>query len=503
MPAKTLMVQGTMSHVGKSWLVAGLCRLLYQDGLAVCPFKSQNMALNSFVTAEGLEMGRAQALQALAAGLEPDARMNPILLKPTSHTGSQVILGGRPIGHMSAREYFAYKSQLKPAIMEAFCALSREFDAVVLEGAGSPAEINLRREDIVNMGMAQMADAPVLLVGDIDRGGVFAQLLGTLEWLDPLERGRIKGLVINKFRGDKSLLDSGIRLLEERCGIPVVGVLPYMDLQLEEEDSLGLADFFGRGKRRSKEDGHTGPALDIGVVSLPHISNYTDFHALSRWPGVELHFAKAPEELPPVAALLLPGSKNTLGDLAVLRQRGWEEYIQRRREDMLIFGICGGYQMLGMEILDPFGAEAEAGASVRGLGLLPLRTVFQREKICCQREERVNALQGPLEAMGGCLAKGYEIHMGRGLHLDGGELPLVLGSGGCYGSFLHGIFDQGEVAGAFLQAAAGMAGIEYAPKPPPEYGWQRERDLQALAACLREHMDMEAVYGILERGCRA
>lgn len=310
--AKVIMVQGTMSNAGKSLLVAGLCRVFRQDGYTVAPFKSQNMALNSFITKEGLEMGRAQVMQAEAAGIAPMVCMNPILLKPISHTGSQVIVNGEVIGNMSAREYFAYKKQLVPDIKKAFQKLEEKADIIVIEGAGSPAEINLKENDIVNMGLAEMVDAPVLLVGDIDRGGVFAQLLGTLMLLTKQEKDRVKGLVINKFRGDKTILDPGILMLEEKGRVPVVGVLPYLELKLEDEDSL-----------TERFDHRREGLIDIAVIRYPRISNFTDFNVFEQNPNVTVRYVASEEELHHPDLIILPGSKNTMGDLKWMRQMVW------------------------------------------------------------------------------------------------------------------------------------------------------------------------------------
>ena len=365
--AKVIMVQGTMSNAGKSLLVAGLCRIFKQDGLRVAPFKSQNMALNSFITSEGLEMGRAQVMQAEAAGIEPMVCMNPILLKPTNHTGSQVIVNGEVLRNMSARDYFAFKKKLIPDIKKAFKKLEEYADIIVIEGAGSPAEINLKQNDIVNMGMAEMVDAPVLLVGDIDRGGVFAQLLGTLMLLEEKEKRRVKGLIINKFRGDKSILDPGIEMLEEKGNVPVVGVVPYMELSLEDEDSL--TERFDR-----KSEG----LIDIAVIRYPRISNFTDFNVFEQMPEVTVRYVTSISELHHPDMIFLPGSKNTMGDLKWMRQNGLEAAVKKLSEDIPVFGICGGYQMLGKEISDPDGVEE--GGKIRGMELLPVSTILMAEK---------------------------------------------------------------------------------------------------------------------------
>ena len=367
--AKVIMIQGTMSNAGKSLLAAGLCRIFHQDGYRVAPFKSQNMALNSFITREGLEMGRAQVMQAEAAGIEPSVLMNPILLKPTNDTGSQVIVNGEVLGNMSAREYFSHKKELIPDIMKAYHALEEQYDIIVIEGAGSPAEINLKADDIVNMGMAKLVDAPVLLVGDIDRGGVFAQLYGTVELLEPDERDRIKGLIINKFRGDKTILDPGVVMLEEKTHIPVVGVAPYLHIEVEDEDSL--TERF----TRKEEIG----LIDLAVIRLPRISNFTDFNPFERIEGVSLRYVSSVSELKNPDMILLPGTKNTMEDLLWMRQNGLEAAVLKAAAaGKVIFGVCGGFQMLGDTLSDPL--HVEAGGTIKGMGLLPMDTVFAGEK---------------------------------------------------------------------------------------------------------------------------
>ena len=329
--SKSIMIQGTMSSVGKSLITAGLLRIFKQDGYHVAPFKSQNMALNSYITEEGLEMGRAQVMQAEAAGVKPSVFMNPILLKPTNDTGSQVIVKGEVLGNMKAMDYFAYKKNLIPQIQSAYNHLANAYDIVVIEGAGSPAEINLKQNDIVNMGMAKMADAPVLFVGDIDRGGVFAQLLGTMQLLEETEQQRVKGLIINKFRGDINILSPGIGMLEEKCGKRVVGVVPYMRLSLEDEDSL-----------TNRFDSKKVALIDLAVIRFPRISNFTDFDVFEQFEEVSVRYVTEVRELGNPDMILLPGSKNTMGDLKWLRQNGLEAAIKKRIENTVLFGICGG-----------------------------------------------------------------------------------------------------------------------------------------------------------------
>ena len=395
--AKRIMIQGTMSGAGKSLLVTALCRIFTQDGYRTAPFKSQNMALNSFITADGKEMGRAQVLQAQAAGKEPDVRMNPILLKPSSDVGSQVIVNGEVRGDYRAADYFRMKRSLIPDILRAYEGLAAENDILVIEGAGSPAEINLKADDIVNMGLAELVNAPVALVGDIDPGGVFAQLYGTVALLEERERRRIVGTIINKFRGDVSLLEPGLQMLEELTGVPVLGVVPYTRVDLDDEDSLSP-----RFDRRE-----AGRPVDIAVIRLPHISNFTDFAPLERHPALGLRYVEREKELGMPDFLILPGTKNTMGDLMWMRQNGLEAAVRRLWEQEIpILGVCGGYQMLGRRLSDPEGAEF--GGETAGMGLLPADTRFARRKTTVQTEATVSA--GPFA---GAKLLGYQIHMGR------------------------------------------------------------------------------------------
>lgn len=481
--SKVIMVQGTMSNAGKSLLVAGLCRIFKQDGFRVAPFKSQNMALNSFITSEGLEMGRAQVMQAEAAGIPPMVCMNPVLLKPTNHTGSQVIVNGEVLGNMSARDYFAFKKTLIPDIKKSFKKLEEYADIIVIEGAGSPAEINLKQNDIVNMGMAEMVDAPVLLVGDIDRGGVFAQLLGTLMLLEEKEKRRVRGLIINKFRGDKSILDPGIEMLEEKGNVPVVGVVPYMELSLEDEDSL--TERFDR-----KSEG----LIDIAVIRYPRISNFTDFNVFEQMPETAVRYVTSISELRHPDMIFLPGSKNTMGDLKWMRQNGLEAAVKKLAEEIPVFGICGGYQMLGQEIFDPEGVEE--GGQMRGMELLPVSTVLMPEKKRCQIEGRIERLSGLFHVLSDCTFKGYEIHMGR----TGTEEKIVVTSDkneNIYGSYVHGLFDEGMIANAMVQALAEKKGIEMENGEFEDYRTFKDKQYDKLADTLRMYLNMEEIYGML------
>lgn len=505
--AKTIMIQGTMSNAGKSLLCAGLCRIFAQDGYRVAPFKSQNMALNSYITEEGLEMGRAQVVQAEAAGKSPQAEMNPILLKPTNDTGSQVIVNGKVYGNMSAREYFAYKKQLIPDIMKAFHKLEEENDIIVIEGAGSPAEINLKSDDIVNMGLAELVDAPVLLVGDIDRGGVFAQLLGTLLLLEPEEKKRVKGLIINKFRGDKTILDPGIEMLKDRAEIPVVGVTPYLSVEIEDEDSL--TERFDRESIHADKSGKG--QISIAVIKLPHISNFTDFMFLENEENVFLSYVKNVDELRDPDMILIPGTKNTIGDLLWMRQNGLETAVQRAaQKGTPIWGICGGYQMLGKRISDPLGTEA--GGTVRGMELLPVETVFAGEKRQTRVRGKFENVSGIFENLKGITFEGYEIHMGETKRDTGvPECPLSIltdrvtdtagrdgvSEGNIYGTYVHGILDQAEVVNGILEALAERKGISLKKSSQRNLKEFKETQYNILADSLREHLDMEAIRRIM------
>ena len=500
--AKTIMIQGTMSGVGKSLITAGLCRIFKQDGYKAAPFKSQNMSLNSYITKEGLEMGRAQVMQAEAAGIQPSVFMNPILLKPCSDVGSQVIVNGEVLGNMSAREYFAYKKTLIPEIKKALETLSRAHDIIVIEGAGSPAEINLKQDDIVNMGMAKLAGAPVLLVGDIDRGGVFAQLIGTVLLLTAEEQKRVKGLVINKFRGDKTLLDPGIDMLKEKIEIPVVGVTPYMEIDLDDEDSL--TERFNREKDQG--------LIDIAVIRLPRISNFTDFNVFELIPKVSLRYVKTPGDLGSPDMILLPGSKNTMEDLLWLRQCGLEQLILKQAsQGTIIFGICGGYQMLGVVLSDPH--HVEAGGMVKGMGLLPIETVFSKEKTRSRVKGKFLELEGDLSDLSGAPVEGYEIHMGTSVQ-HGDAKPLTFFEdkaegvtklcGTCeknvYGTYLHGIFDLEDTAEQIVRAVGKKKGIDLSDIPVTDYAQLKEAQYDLLADELRKHLDMKKIYEILGEG---
>ena len=536
------MIQGTMSGAGKSILTAGILRVLRQDGYRVAPFKSQNMALNSYVTREGLEMGRAQVVQAAAAGMEPSADMNPILLKPMGDTTSQVIVNGRPIGKMRAADYYKVKKSLVPDILAAYERLRERADIIVIEGAGSPVEINLREGDFVNMGLAEMVDAPVLLAGNIDPGGVFAQLLGTIQLLRPEERARVKGLIINKFRGDVSLLQPGLDMFAEYCDIPFAGVVPWIRLDLDEEDSMS-EKLAGRGAGAGADT-----SVDIAVIRLPYISNYTDFAPLERLPGVTVRYVAEASLLGQPDLIILPGTKNSIGDLRWLRESGMEARIRDAAGRSLLIGICGGFQMLGRRILDPLGSET--GGTEDGLGLLPVETLFSADKYTRQVHGTARQLPGVWAPLSGLPVSGYEIHMGRTEYLadrdkgtsvfaqltDGGpdvavtpagETPDVAVTpaeenpdgavcGNVLGTYLHGVFDEtpfrsalidllrkrkegtcsetGAAEALHVRSSHTLSGRESAFSGIESARQIQDRQLDMLADVLRESLDWELIY---------
>ncbi|MCR4669520.1 MAG: cobyric acid synthase [Clostridia bacterium] len=494
--AKVIMVQGTMSNAGKSLLAAGLCRVFSRDGYRVRPFKSQNMALNSFVTPEGLEIGRAQAMQAEACGVEPSFAMNPILLKPTADASSQVIVNGRSIGNMTAREYFQYKLSLIPEVKSAFRQLADQCDIVVIEGAGSPAEINLRQKDIVNMGLAEMLNAPVILVGDIDRGGVFAQLLGTYMLFSEKEKSHLAGLVINKFRGDKTLLDPGIEMMKDMLPVPFVGVVPYTKLRLEDEDSLSE-----RFLRKSPRD---AKAIDIVCVRLPWLSNFTDLDVFEQFRDVSVRYVDDVRDFGDPDMVVIPGSKNTIADLRWIRSSGMEELIRAHKASgKPLFGICGGFQILGREVCDPLGVED--GGSEEGLGLLPIKTVMEAVKTTRQFEGSVLDGGACFPGLTGRAITGYEIHMGKTVPVceEGEELsaftPAGTGvrCGNVYGTYVHGFFDEAGVAGSVIRGLAKSKGVTADTTGEMSRREFKEKEYDRLADVLEENMDMKAIYGML------
>lgn len=496
--ARCIMVQGTCSNAGKSLICAALCRIFRQDGWRVAPFKAQNMALNSYITADGGEMGRAQVVQAEAAGIAPDVRMNPILLKPTSDVGSQVIVMGQARGNRTARDYWGDKKALIPVVKDAYDSLAAEYDIIVIEGAGSPAEINLKQDDIVNMGLAKLVDAPVLLVGDIDRGGVFASLYGTVKLLDEDEQTRIRALIINKFRGDVEILRPGLAQLEELTGKPVAGVVPYGHFDIDDEDSLS---------ERLDADAH-GAVVRIAVVRLPRLSNFTDFAALERMPGVGVAYADKPDQLEGADMIIVPGTKATLADLKWLRESGMEaKILKQHAAGTPVFGICGGFQMLGRTVSDP--ENTEGGGSLRGLGLLPVDTVFHPKKMTTQARGTVGSLAGVFAKLSGTAVEGYEIHMGDTaraadaqpfctlIRADGTEVLDGCQAENTYGTYLHGVFDAPGIALGLAQALAARKGmtLDDAVRDTAQI---KEREYDRLADTVRQSLDMELIYRILE-----
>ncbi len=496
--SKAIMIQGTSSSAGKSLTVTGLCRIFRQDGFTVAPFKSQNMALNSFITKDGLEMGRAQVAQAEAAGTEPSALMNPLLLKPTGDACSQVILNGEVFGNIPAAEYYRRKPEFVAHIERAYKTLSEKYDIVVIEGAGSPAEINLAENDIVNMGIAKMTGAPVLLVGDIDRGGVFASLYGTLALLPPEDRARVRGCIINKFRGDLGILRPGLRQLENLTGVPVLGVVPMLKVYIDDEDSLS---------DRIDPGGFEKKLLDCAVVRLPHMSNFTDFSALDRHPAIGVRYVDHANRLGRPDLCVLPGSKNTQADLLWLRQSGFEALLKRlSAEGMLLAGICGGYQMLGESISDPYGVEG--GGEMRGMELLPIRTVFERGKVRARVKGKVAPLKGYFSFLSGCAFEGYEIHMGTSTMTGDAEaLAEVTGlagdtldgaaAGRVLGSYVHGIFDSGELGDRLAWKLLSERGLSLADSTRLDQTAYKERQYNLLAEALREALDLRRIYEIM------
>ena len=493
MTAPVLMVLGTASSVGKSVLVTALCRIFRQDGVRVAPFKAQNMSNNADVTADGGEIGRAQSEQAAAAGIAPTVAMNPVLLKPQGDRTSQVVVEGRAAGLLRSADFLTKKLALWPAVERSLASLRAEYELVVAEGAGSPAETNLRAGDIVNMRVALHTGASVLLVGDIDRGGVFAHLVGTMALLTPEERAHVRGFVINRFRGDPSLLAPAIDDLEARTGVPVLGVVPWLDaLRIAEEDAVAL-------ERPGPAGAQNDATIDIAVVRLPRIANFDDFDPLAAEPGVRLRYVARPEDLGSPTLIIIPGTKATIADLEVLRASGLADAIlARHRAGAMLLGICGGYQMLGERLCDPLGVEAPAGTEAPGLGLLPLTTTFAAEKVTRRTSGMVTTSAGPWSAAQGCAADGYEIHMGTTartapieplLTLDGHQDGAVSADGRVAGCYVHGLF-QNEALRRALLTALGWQPVASRP-------FDREREFDRLAQHVRSHLDMERVAALV------
>jgi adenosylcobyric acid synthase len=440
------------------------------------------MALNSYITKDGMEMGRAQVMQAEACKLEPDCRMNPVLLKPTSDQGSQVILNGQVYGNLSAQDFYNRKPVFKEAIKKAYDSLASEYDVIVLEGAGSPAEINLKDNDLVNMGMAKMSDSPVLLVGDIDRGGVFASLAGTMLLFDEEERSRVKGVIINKFRGDLEILRPGLSMLEDIIKVPVAGVVPYMKLNVDDEDSLS--------EKFNPKD--TEALIDIAVVRLPRISNFTDFNALEYMDGVSVRYVGSARDLGDPDVVMIPGTKNTMADLLWMRQSGMEAAVLKfSSKGKPVFGICGGYQILGQSLSDPYGVEH--GGTMAGMGLLPHSTEFAEEKVTRESTGKLSDVTGIFEKLSGQEYQGYEIHMG----ISGYDANII-NEGNVYGTYIHGIFDKEGVAGAIIEALLKAKGLDFSNIKAFDIDEYKQGQYDILAEGLRESLDMELILGMIK-----
>lgn len=485
------MVVGTSSGAGKSITVTALCRVLTKDGYKVSPFKSQNMALNSFVTKSGLEMGRAQVVQAYACMIEPEAYMNPILLKPTTDRKIQIIVNGKSIGNMSGIEYGKFKTSLKPEIMKSYDYIRENYDISILEGAGSPVEINIKGEDIANMKMAEMADSPVILVADIDRGGVFASIYGTIMLMLEKERARVKGVIINKFRGDINILKSGLEEIEKLTGVPVIGVMPYTNVDIEDEDSVTE-----RFKRLQKKKG-----INISVIKLKHISNFTDIDALRMVEDINIKYINSVDEMGEEDIIIIPGTKNTIDDLKELKDNGIAtEIIKASKNGKVIIGICGGFQMLGEKIKDPYGIESEI-KEIPGLGLLELETVMEKEKNTTQYEGKLSNCTGLLEGLEGEKIKGYEIHQGvtfgnESKVNDEDRIVTVVKGENIFATYLHGIFENEKITRNILNKVRAKKGIELQMKGIT-FDEYREQQLDKLEKIFRENVDIDKIYEIL------
>lgn len=499
----SIMIQGTSSSVGKSIITTALCRIFTQDGYNISPFKSQNMSLNSYITYEGHEIGRAQGMQAEAAKKIPNYKMNPILIKPTSDHRSQIVIEGVAYNNMEASEYFKYKSKLKEMIQTNFNELSNESDIVVIEGAGSPAEINLKKNDIVNMGMAKMAKAPVILVGDIDKGGVFASIYGTVMLLEEDERKMIKGIIINKFRGSLELLRPGIKMLENLVNITVLGVIPYFNHNLEEED---CATDWSNYEENAEGD------LEVAVIKLPRLSNFTDFNSFKLHKDVRLRFVDLNEDLGNPELIIIPGSKSTIHDLSLLKESGMDKQIVTAyNEGSFVFGICGGYQMLGRKIRDPYKVESSY-EEIDGLSLLSVETLFEKAK--------TTTLCEGFDNISNCKIKGYEIHMGKtklyegatsliniekrkGLNYYDEDDGAINKDGTVFGTYLHGIFDNTEFTRKLLNKIRIKQGKVELNGDIPDYATYKEDQYDRLAHIVRENIDINAIYKIMEDGLDA
>lgn len=479
--SKKLMVLGTCSNAGKSLIAAGICRILKNRGYKVAPYKSQNMALNSFITEDGLEMGRAQVVQAEAAGVKPDVRMNPILLKPNSDTGSQIILHGEVYGNYTAALYYEEKEFFEREAVKALEELERDFDYIIMEGAGSASEINLKSKDIVNMGLATKVDAPVIIVGDIDRGGVFGALAGTMLLFDDEERKLVKGVIINKFRGNIDILKPGLEMIEDIIKRPVLGVVPYMEVDIDDEDSLSMKE------KGSKVSGF----IDIVVIRTPRISNFTDFNAFEQFEGVGVRYVKSPREIGDPDMIIIPGTKSTMGDLKWLRETGMETRIQKHAsKGKPVFGICGGYQMLGQYLKDEHGVEG--GGEMKGIGLLPHSTEFSESKTRKSQIGKLANVNGVFKGLSGMEYEGYEIHMG----ISPG-FGNIINEENIYGTYIHGIFDRSEISTEIINSLMKSKGIEVSHKDVIDMDKYKEKQYEILAENLEKAIDVDKLLAVL------
>ena len=493
MKKANLMIVGTSSGAGKSLFVTALCRIFYKDKYKVSPFKSQNMALNSYITKDGKEMGRAQVVQAEASGLEPDVNMNPILLKPSTMNKIQIIVCGKSIGNMSGVEYNKYKKNLIPILKETYSKIESENDIVVIEGAGSPAEINIKEEDISNFAMARIADAPVILVADIDRGGVFASIYGTIMLLNEEDRKRIKGIVINKFRGNKEVLKLGFEIIENLTGVKTLGVIPYTDIDIEDEDSLSE-------KYKSFKLNKNSNKIKISVIKLKHISNVTDIDALSIYNDVEIQFVTERSQIGNEDLIIIPGSKNTIDDLKWLKESGIaEEIIKRARTETIIFGICGGFQILGNKVKDPYHIEGDI-EELNGLGLLDLETIMENEKTLVQYKGKLSVNNGILKNLNNFEIKGYEIHQGitqgNEKNLTTDNRTIFVNRDNIIATYLHGIFDNKDFTDSLLNEIRRRKGLEEV-NDNISYEEYKLKEFDKLEKLVRENVDIDEIYKII------
>lgn len=500
--AKVLMIQGTMSGAGKSMVVTGLCRLFKNRGYKVAPFKAQNMALNSYITKDGLEMGRAQVVQAEAAGIEASCIMNPLLLKPVSGIGSQVILNGRVLGNYSAKDFHSIKKEISVSIMGAYEKLSKDYDLIIVEGAGSPVEINLRKDDLVNMGLALKIDSPVLIVGDIDRGGVFAQLYGTMELLESNERELVKGVIINKFRGDIDLFYDGVNLLTDLIKVPTIGILPYQKIDIDDEDSQSE-----RLNSYSKEKA----LLDVVVINVAHMSNFSDFTYLAAQAEISLRYVNTITELGNPDLIILPGSKNTIYDLSVLKNEGFELSLKKANERGIpIIGICGGFQMLGGEISDPLGVEGKKVSNIVGFNLLNTKTILLENKETKQTSGIINECGGDLKSLSQCCVEGYEIHMGNTICTDNSSKNFIKTKFGfdgfeknnVYGTYIHGFLDSKDVVRAIISDLCDKKGLVPYNNNDGNLNYReyKEKQYNDLAASMEKCFNVDELIRIIDEG---